>query len=83
MSSSVPTVGERLRFSLVMCHALKACALLVDIDPKLLAPGHSPRDILRLFPAALDALSGDIDATRAALSAESLRTSAPPTRRSR
>lgn len=83
MSSSVPSVEERLRSSLVMCHALKHCALLADEDPLLIVPSFSPRDILRLFPRALDALSGQLRAMQAALPVESLNTSAPARGRER
>lgn len=77
MSSPVPSVEERLRSSLVMCRALKHCALLADEDPLLIVPSFSAREILKLLPRALDVLADRLRATQAALSVESLNASAP------
>jgi hypothetical protein len=66
-----------------MCRALKHCALLADEDPLLIVPSFTPREILKLFPRALDVLSDQLRATRSALPAESLNASAPHNGRAR
>lgn len=83
MSSSVPTVEERIRFSIVICQALQHCALLADEAPSLIVPELSLEDVLRLCPGVLEALAGQLAAVRAALSAESLNAGAPFSRRTR
>jgi hypothetical protein len=60
-----------------MCRVLKHCALLADEDPLLIVPSFTPREILKLFPRALDALADQLRATQAALPVESLNASAP------
>jgi hypothetical protein len=83
MSSPVPSVEERLRFSLVICQALKHVALLADEVPSLVVPNLSPRDVLRLCPGVLDALVGQLAAVQAALPVEILNDDAPFVRRTR
>jgi hypothetical protein len=80
---SVPSVEERIRFSVVICQALKHCALLADEAPTLTVPELSPRDLLRLCPGVLDTLIGQLDAVRAALPVECLNDDAPFPRRVR
>lgn len=83
MPSSVPSVEERIRFSLVICQALRHCALLADEAPTLVVPVLTPRDVLRICPGMLDSIDGHLAAIQAALPADSLNGGAPFVRRTR
>lgn len=77
MSSVLPTVEERIRSALVLCQALKYSALLADENPIVVIPTFTPRDILRLFPDALNVLTAQLAAARLALPPECLNAPAP------
>ena len=77
MSPPVPTVEDRLHSSLMLCQVLKGCALLGTQDPRHPLPTLTPRDVLQLFPATLDALTDQITAVQAALSSTCRQTPAP------
>jgi hypothetical protein len=65
---SVPSVEERLRSSLVLCAALRLCALLAD-NPLSNVPGFSSDEILKLVPGIADAVGAHIQAIKRALPA--------------
>ena len=77
MSSSVPTVEERLRSSRVLCEALRHIELLADQGRVLTIRGFTPRRVLRLMPSALEVLRVQLTAIETALPPAGLNAEAP------
>jgi hypothetical protein len=78
-SAHVPSVGERLRSSLVLCAALHHCVLLADEHHVTDLPGFSPAEIVKLVPSFADALRAQVEAIKRALPASCQDIDAPAT----